>query len=175
MEYDPKGILLLTGTVGTGKTIVASAIGDQLADIGLPNAVIDLDWLGWVNVGDDFHRYALLIMQNLLSIWQNYCAVGVEYLVLARAFLHREPVVILTNAFPNTPITIIRLAASHETIRKRLSKRDSDEILREHLAEMEKMDQVMDELHLEHSTVATDSISVAEVARQVINIASWKR
>ena len=175
MEYEPKGILLLTGTVGTGKTTVASTIGDQLADIGLPNAVIDLDWLGWVNLGNDFQKYDLLIMQNLLSTWQNYHAIGVEYLVLARALLHREPMESLKNAFPNTPITIVRLTASVETIRKRLSKRDSDEVLREHLAEMEEMDQVMDELHLEHTTVATDSISVTDVARQVISIANWKR
>jgi len=175
MDYGPKGILLLTGTVGTGKTTVASAIGDQLADIGLPNAVIDLDWLGWVNVGNDFHNYDHLIMQNLLSTWQNYRDVGVEYLVLARALLQREPVGILKNSFPNTPITIVRLTASHETVKERLSRRDSEEVLREHLAEMEKMDQVMDELHLEQTSVVTDSISVAEAARQVIYIANWKR
>jgi len=171
---NPKGILLLTGTVGTGKTTVASTIGDQLADIGLPNAVIDLDWLGWVNVGDDFHKHDHLIMQNLLSTWRNYRSVGVEYLVLARALLHREPVDILINAFPDTPITIIRLTASHETIKERLSKRDSDEVLREHLAEMEKMDQVMDALRLEQTTVATGAISVEEAAGQVISIAGWK-
>jgi len=171
---NPKGILLITGTVGTGKTTVASAIGEQLADTGLPNAVIDLDCLGWVNVGDDFYGYDHLIMQNLLSIWQNYHALGVEYLVLARAILSREPVDILAKAFPDTPITIIRLTASHEIIKKRLSNRDSDQVLREHLAEMEKMDQVMDDLRLEQTTVTTDAISVEEAAGQVISIAGWK-
>lgn len=174
MGNNPKGLLLLTGTVGTGKTTVAAAIGDQLADSGLPNAVIDLDWLGWVNVGEDFHVHDILIMQNLISTWQNYRLIGVEYLVLARALLQREPVDLLTNAFPNTPITIIRLTASHETIRKRLSKRDSDEVLREHLAEMEEMDRVMNELHLEQTAVATDTISITEAARQSITTANWK-
>jgi adenylylsulfate kinase-like enzyme len=42
MELEPKGILILTGTVGTGKTTVAAKIGEQLADAGLPNAVVDL-------------------------------------------------------------------------------------------------------------------------------------
>ena len=114
-------------------------------------------------------------MQNLLATWQNYRVIGVEYLVLARALLQREPVEILKNAFPNTPITIVRLTASYETIKKRLSKRDSDTVLCEHLAEMEEMDRVMDELHLEQTTVATDSISVTEAARQIIDIANWMR
>jgi len=121
MERAPKGILLLTGTVGTGKTTVATEIGDQLSKMNLPNAVIDLDWLGWVNVGDEFDRYDQLIMQNLISSWQNYHAVGVNYLVLARALLQREPADILTEAFPNTSITIIRLTAAKETIEQRLS------------------------------------------------------
>lgn len=174
MGHDPQGILILTGTVGTGKTTVAATIGDQLADIGLPNAVIDLDWLGWVNVEDDFQRHDQLIMQNLLSIWQNYRAIGVKYLILARVLLQRDLVDVLPDAFPNTPITIVRLTASKETIEKRLSQRDSGETLREHLAEMDKMNQVMDELHLEHATVNNDSLSVEETARQIISITGWR-
>ncbi|MEO3890831.1 hypothetical protein [Nonomuraea sp. B5E05] len=35
--------LLITGTVGVGKTSVADAAGDVLSDAGVPNAVIDVD------------------------------------------------------------------------------------------------------------------------------------
>ncbi|MEU6721608.1 hypothetical protein ABZ897_60085 [Nonomuraea sp. NPDC046802] len=37
--------LLITGTLGAGKMAVADALGDLLADAGVPNAVIDLGWL----------------------------------------------------------------------------------------------------------------------------------
>lgn len=37
--------LLITGTVGAGKTSVAEAAGDLLVSSGVPNAVIDMDWL----------------------------------------------------------------------------------------------------------------------------------
>jgi len=141
--------------------------------MNLPNAVIDLNWLGWVNVGDEFDRYDQLIMQNLISSWQNYHAVGVNYLVLARALLQREPADILTEAFPNTSITIIRLTAAKETIEQRLSQRDSGKTLHEHLAEMDAMDQVMDELKLEHATVATDAVSVKQIARRVLSLTGW--
>jgi len=174
MDNEPKGILLITGTVGTGKTTVAAEIGEPLADMGLLNAVIDLDWLGWVNAGDDFHEYDQLIMQNVISTWLNYRAIGVEYLVLARGLIHREPAEILRNAFPNTPITIVRLIASKETIQKRLSQRDSGETLREHLDEMDKMNQVMDALHLESASIDNDGLSVEETAQQIIAITHWK-
>lgn len=173
MEHGPKGILLLTGTVGTGKTTVAAEVGEQLADIGLPNAVIDLDWLGWVNVGEDFRGYDQLIMQNLVSSWENYRGAGVEYLVLARALIQREPFELLTEVFPHAPITVVRLVASRETVEKRLSQRDSGETLREHLAEMDEMNKIMDELQLEHATVTNDDVSVEEIARQVVGIAGW--
>ena len=37
--------LLISGTVGAGKTTVADAVGDLLSARPIPNAVLDLDWL----------------------------------------------------------------------------------------------------------------------------------
>jgi dephospho-CoA kinase len=175
INSDPKGILILTGPVGTGKTTTAAEIGEQLASINLPNAVIDLDWLGWVNVGNDFHQYDHLIMQNLISAWENYRAVGVEYLILARGLLQHEPVDMLKGAFPTTQVIIIRLLASKETIKKRLAQRDSGETLRGHLNEMEEMNRIMEELKVEHATVETDGVAVEGIARKIIDITGWKR
>ena len=59
LPVDPRpGVLLLNGTVGVGKTTVAEAIGDRLADAGVPGAVVDIDWLRrcWpAPDGDPFH------------------------------------------------------------------------------------------------------------------------
>ena len=173
-KRQPKGILLITGTVGSGKTTVAIEVGEQLAEMGLPNAVIDLDWLGWVNVKDDFNGYDHLIVQNVFAAWPNYYSVGVQYLVLARMLLQREPVEFLTKAFPNTPITVVRLTVSKNTLEKRLTKRDNGETLREHLDEMESMNAILDELHLESATIRNEEIKVQETARQIIEIIGWK-
>jgi len=174
IRQNPKGILLLTGTVGTGKTTSAIEIIEQLADMGLPCAVIDLDWLGWINVGADFHEYETLIAQNVISVWPNYHALGVKYLVLARGFTQREPVQTLKKAFPDTPMTIVRLIASKETITMRLTQRDSGETLREHLEELNEMDRIMDELQLEDEIIITDAVSVKNVAQQIVNLIDWK-
>jgi len=174
INNSPKGILLLTGSVGTGKTTVAAEIGEQLAGMNLLNTVIDLDWPGWVNVGEGFNGYDRLIMQNLVSTWGNYCSVGVEYFVLARGLLEHKPMVMLKDAFPTSPVVIVRLLASRETVKKRLTQRDSGKTLREHLNEMDEMNQIMDELKLEYATVETDAVSVEEISQRVITITGWK-
>jgi hypothetical protein len=39
--------LLITGTVGVGKSTVAAEINDALADLKIPSAAVDLDALVW--------------------------------------------------------------------------------------------------------------------------------
>ncbi|WP_127822674.1 ATP-binding protein [Acidipropionibacterium jensenii] len=37
--------VLINGSVGTGKTTTAEALGDEVKQRGIPGAVIDVDWL----------------------------------------------------------------------------------------------------------------------------------
>ncbi len=173
MKSAPKGILFITGTVGSGKTTVATEVGDQLANKGLPCAVIDLDWLGWVHVGDDFHDYDGLIIQNLISIWDNYRAVGVEYLILARMLFHAAPINTLKNAYPETPLALVRLHASKAALEERLASRDIGGTLREHLDEIDVMTEALDRLPLEYTTIVNEGSSIEETSRQIINILKW--
>lgn len=61
--------LLITGTVGVGKTSVAEVVGDLLREARVSNAVIDLDWLShaWpVPPGDGFNE--TMALRNLKSV-----------------------------------------------------------------------------------------------------------
>ncbi|PHV11885.1 adenylyl-sulfate kinase [Chitinimonas sp. BJB300] len=175
-QLDPKGILLLTGTLGSGKTTVATEVGRQLEETGVASAVIDLDWLCWANLGDSFpdHQYDQLILQNLLSIWPNFCAVGVEYLVLPRGLLDNTLPVALRQAFLQTPLTVIRLHASLQTVEARLTRRDTGETLDEHLRESAPMTATIENLKLEDAVVHNDGQSVADVAQQIRDILAWQ-
>jgi Ni2+-binding GTPase involved in maturation of urease and hydrogenase len=44
----PARAILLTGTVGSGKTSVAIEIGELLERGGASYALVDLDWLAWL-------------------------------------------------------------------------------------------------------------------------------
>ena len=76
--------LLLTGTLGVGKTSVAAAIGDQLRERQVANAVVDLDDLrrAWPAApGDRFNTTVML--GNLSAVAANYVESGFTTLVLA--------------------------------------------------------------------------------------------
>ena len=84
--------LLLNGTVGSGKTAVADALGDLLADREIPHAVIDLDWLrrAWPSPPGDPFNHAMTL-RNLTAVATNFLAAGAERLVLAGVLFTNEP------------------------------------------------------------------------------------
>lgn len=81
-------VLLLTGTVGAGKTTIAAEINDLLGEHHVPNAAIDLDALAWQRPPDGPWNEALTF-ENLAAIWPNYRRRGVTHLVLARVLEDR--------------------------------------------------------------------------------------
>src|SRR6266516_1552676 len=127
--------LLLTGTIGTGKTAVATEVGVLLEERRLPCAVIDLDWLNWVSVGDGFDGYDELLAANLAAIWPNFRAAGVRWFVLARALQDLGLLTLLREALPEPRLTVVQLTAPPEVVAERLRRRDSGETLAGHLQE----------------------------------------
>ena len=79
----PVPLLLLTGTVRVGKSTVAAAINDELAERQIPNAAVDLDALVWQWPPDSPWNHRLML-DNLGAIWPNFVARRVTHLVLAR-------------------------------------------------------------------------------------------
>ncbi|MFI7632908.1 adenylyl-sulfate kinase [Nonomuraea sp. NPDC049400] len=115
--------LLITGTVGVGKTSVADAVGDVLAGEGIPYAVIDLDWLrrAWpAPPGDPFN--SALTMRNLRAVAANFLDAGAERLVLAGVIEHRDERARHEEVL-GVPLTVCRirvpLAETHRRLRGR--------------------------------------------------------
>ncbi len=160
--------LLLTGTVGSGKTVVAIAIGHLLERQGKSAAVVDLDWLGWLHLRSSAITADQLIARNLAAIWPNLREAGMGYAVLARAILGREALEALRVAVPGADLVAVRLTASSATIERRLRRRDSGQELEEHLRESVEMGRAMDREGLEDFTLANDDRSPGEVALEVL-------
>lgn len=76
-SMDQPTALLITGTVGAGKTTIAAAAGSILAGARTPHAIIDLDALSqsWPNPPDDPFNLAMEL-QNLESVARNYLSAG---------------------------------------------------------------------------------------------------
>jgi adenylylsulfate kinase len=165
--------ILLTGTVGAGKTVVAIEIGHILDEQGRAAAVVDLDWLGWLHLPSSAISADQLIARNLAAIWPNLREAGMSYAVLARAIVGRDGLDALRVAVPEAELIVVRLTASPRTIEGRLRQRDSGLELEEHLRESMEMSRVMDREGLEDMAVANDGGSPAEVAREVLRRVGW--
>jgi adenylylsulfate kinase len=165
--------LLLTGTIGSGKTAVAAEIGLLLEERRLPVAVVDLDWLGWVHLGPAFEGVDELIAENLAAVWPNLRSAGARRLVLVRALYRREALEGLRRSVPEADLTVVRLVASPGTIEGRLQCRDTGRILEEHLGETVKMAQAMEAAALEDFHVHNDGRPLSEVALETLRRAGW--
>ena len=70
-------VLLITGSVGVGKTTVARACVPIVEEHGLPGAYIDLATIGhdWPKPPDDPWNEAAM-HRNLACMWRNFQAAG---------------------------------------------------------------------------------------------------
>src|SRR6266851_604180 len=129
--------VLLTGTLGSGKTAVAVEVAWLLSLRDVRVAVIDLDWLGWAHLGDEDRpgRINELIAANLAALRPNYAAAGIDHLVLARLLIRRSALEAVRAALPGVELKVVRLTASPATLAARLHRRDSGRELEEHLGE----------------------------------------
>jgi adenylylsulfate kinase len=164
--------LLLTGTIGSGKTVVAAEVGALLAERGTPVALIDLDWLNWVHLGPAFTRYDDLLIRNLTAVWPNFLAAGARSFVLVRAVEKQATIDAIRAALPDADLAVVRLVASPSAIAERLRRRDAGATLAEHLAEAERFTRTMDEASLEGAVVSNDGRAVRAVAGDVL--AAWE-
>jgi adenylylsulfate kinase len=115
--------LLITGTVGSGKTAVADAVGDLLAQAGIAHAVIDVDWLrrSWpCPPGDPFNGE--LALRNLRAVARNYLDTGGVRLVLAGVVESRSERGAYQAAL-GVPLAVCRLRVDLPVVRERLARR----------------------------------------------------
>ncbi len=170
----PVPTLLITGTIGSGKTSVAIAIGEILSERGEANAGVDLDWLGWVHLPDgDDGTILELIARNLTAIWPNLRTAGVRRVVLVRALRAQEELETLRRAVPDAEITVVRLAAKAAVIEQRLRRRDSGKELEELLDQTAAFAEALDRAALEDVTVSNEYRQVELVAADVLRSAGW--
>jgi adenylylsulfate kinase len=163
--------VLLTGTIGSGKTAVAEEIGEVLGSAGIRAAIIDLDWLCWITLEPENIGYDALALANLKAMLPKLERADVTHLVLARAMLSRSTLEAFADALPR--LEVIRLDASPATITKRLERRDSGSVLKQHLVESVEMSATLDATGGESARIDNDDRPLREVANEVLAHLGW--
>jgi hypothetical protein len=167
--------LLLTGTVGAGKTTTAAAVGRVLAERGVPHAVIDLDELrrAWpAPPGDPFQQE--LELENLRAVSAIYRQRGAQRLVLA-GVLERAADRARYQDAVGAALTVCRLRVALPTARARLERRhaEDDDARRWHLHRSGELEAVLAASGVEDHLVDVDGLDAPAVARAVLRATGW--
>ena len=167
--------LLITGTVGVGKTTTARVIGEQLQKLGIPHAVIDLDELarGWPAPAEDPFNMELELT-NLASVAKNYRAAGAMRVVVSGAVESRAAARKYESAMA-MPMKLCRLKTDLERVRARLTERHVPGPDRDwHLRRSGELDLILD-AGLDGDCVLVDPglDAPTQVARRVMRAIGW--
>ncbi len=165
-------MLIITGTMGAGKTTVLGEASDILALRQIAHAAIDLDALGLAHLpsaacNDD------VMYGNLRSVCKNYAALGVQRFLLARAMEDRAQLERCRAVIPATNTVVCRLTASIEAMKQRVKMRESGVSQREYVARVAKLNVILDRAQLEDFTVTNENRSLTDVALEMLIKAGW--
>jgi dephospho-CoA kinase len=164
-------IIVITGSMGAGKTTVLAEASDLLTKHGVAHAAIDFDALGVSHLPES----ALprdLAYANLESVWTNYAAAGVRRALVAAAVESRAELNRMKAAIPEAGMMVCRLRAPLETMKERVRLREPGMHQERFVARVADLEHLLDASALEDFTL-TNTGSVTEVARELLVKAGW--
>ncbi len=167
--------LLISGTVGAGKTSTAEAVGAWLALRGVPGAVIDLDWLRrcWPSPPGDRFNVAVEI-ENLTAVAAIYLRAGARRIVLAGVL--EDPTVRPAYAHAvGVPLVVCRLQVDLAVVRRRLRRRHEGQPvdLAWHLHRSGELDAILRSVNAEDFTIDATDLTPLETVTAVVRAAGW--
>lgn len=168
---DRVDVLVLTGSMGAGKTTVMGEVSDLLTARGIAHAAIDLDVLGMGYQQDV--AFDVLTMQNLKAVWTNYARVGLRRLLIAAALEDTAERDGVREAIPGAVVVVCRLCARLETMMSRVRVREPGLLSDRFVARVVELEARLDSALVEDFRVDNDDRVVTDVAHEVSRLAKW--
>ena len=164
-------MLIITGSMGSGKTSVLGEASDLLALRHITHAAIDLDTLGLAYI--DSGETKKVMYRNLQCVCKNYSALGVTRVLLARAMEDHAELELCREAVSATNTVVCRLTASIETMEQRVRMRESGMAQQAYITRVAELNAILDHARLEDFLVSSENRSVTEVAEEMLIKARW--
>ncbi|MFT2691753.1 AAA family ATPase [Clavibacter zhangzhiyongii] len=170
--------VILTGTVGAGKTATMHALGALLAERDLPHARVDADAVRLLHpapADDPFQQEVEL--RNLRDLARNYRAAGAAVVIVATVVERAADLPRYAEALGSREPLVVRLTADPDAVRSRLRARHAgDPDGRDwHLARAPELDAILDGAELGGIAIDTTSRTPTEIAALVADRAGWAR
>ena len=161
--------ILITGSMGSGKSTTMAEASDLLTSAGVAHAAIDLDALGLAHLGRDDE----LMIRNLSCVCENYREAGISRIVIAAAVESRADLEPILQAARTERIVICRLMAGASTMEARVAARERGIAAAQYVSRVRVLALILDESALEDFSLSTDGVPVTTVARQLLQRAGW--
>ena len=164
-------VLVISGSMGSGKTTVLGEASDLLRAAEILHAAINLDCLALGHLpaaaADD------LLIRNLAAVWNNYAAAGITRLLLSEVLDTAAKRERLRQTIPGAEIVVCRLRATFNTMQQRIRLREPGMLQEEFVARIAELEASLDAGRVKDFSVQNDGRSVTEVAREVLVRAGW--
>jgi hypothetical protein len=172
MPFAAQHLLIITGSMGSGKSTVMAEASDILTLRGISHASVDLDALATGHfprqlASDD------LMYRNLQSVWKNCAASGLTRLLLARALETSNDLERCRDAVSAQNTVVCRLVAAPETMQQRVRNREPGMLQAEFVQRSAELNATLDRAQLEDFLLVNEGISVTIVAQEMLTRAGW--
>jgi len=170
----PVPVLVLSGTVGAGKTTVLHEASALLVERGVPHLCVDVDALSYTfprPADDPFGQRVALA--NLEAVWRTARQAGATRALLARVVEARADLDGFRRAIPGAEITIVRVVAPAPVVDERLAGREVGAGLDWHRHRAVELAGILDRAAVEDATVANGGRPVRAVATDALVAAGW--
>jgi predicted ABC-type ATPase len=166
-----KSLVVISGSMGSGKTSVLGEASDVLTANGIVHAAIDLDALGTAHLPRGAADH--IRCRNLAAICRNYAAEGVAKFLLAGAIEDAQELDRIRLAAEAGTVVVIRLTAHRETMQERIRTRETGMLQSLFVARVAELEAILDRAHLESVTICNDGRTITAVARELLVAAGW--
>jgi hypothetical protein len=167
-----ESLLIITGSMGAGKTSVLAEASDILTLRRIVHAAIDLDMLGLAHLPSAASTDGVMY-RNLQSVCQNYAALGVTRLILARAMEERAELDLCRTVVSAAKTTVCRLTASIATMQQRVRTRETGVLQAQFVDRVAILDAILDRSRLEDFTIVNEGRPINDVAKEMLIKAGW--
>lgn len=170
MSQEKISVLIITGSVGVGKTTTAFALSNLLNDYQYAHALVDVDAIRTAYPAPENDRFnAQLGFRNLAAVCANYIEAGARFLILVDVVETRATISLYERAIPSSSIQVVRLLAELSTIDQRLQKRETEDSLDWFLNRARELTTIMDENQVADILINTEDKSPQEVAKEILD------
>lgn len=160
-------VLIISGSMGAGKTTVLGEASTLLTAENVPHAAIDVDAvsIGHVpsSVGDE------IAFRNVATVWANYATLGISRLLLADAIDTPERLLALRRATRADEVVVGRLCADLGTMQERVRVREPVSNQAELVENVERLQASPNNGRIENFSIVNDGDRpIAELTREML-------